>query len=130
MNVEASNLCKSPDRIDEQVSRKLTYQERTVNLSGTSKSSSASRLPWIPARLTLFGEIRVELQLKDRWLIRKVDDCNDLSQISQTLRWGEEAMRILDEAAKRLTTCPILPPSIAIDDEVVDCVDRISFITH
>ena len=72
----------------------------------------------------------MELQLKDKWLIRKVDDCNDLSQISQTLRWGEEAMRILDKAAKRLTTCPILPSSITMDDEVVDFVDRISFTTY
>ena len=109
MSVEAGNLCKSPERINEQVSRKLTYQELTENSYSTSKGPSASRLPCIPAKLTLFGEIRVELQLKDKWLKRKVDDCNDLSQISQTLRWGEEAMRILDKAAKRLTTCPILP---------------------
>lgn len=130
MNVEAGNMCKSPDRINERVSSKSTYQELTKNPYGASKCPSASRLPCIPARLTLFGEIRVELQLKDKWLIRKVEDCNDFSQISQTLRWGEEAMRILDKAAKRLTTCPILPSSIAIDAEVVDCVDRISFTTH
>jgi len=43
------------------------------------ESSPSSRLPYLPARLTLFGEIKVGLTLKDRWLPRKVYDCADFS---------------------------------------------------
>ena len=71
----------------------------------------------------------MELQLKDKWLLRKVDDCNDLSQISQTLRWGEEAMCILDKAAKRLTTFQNLS-SITMADEVFESVNRITSDTY
>ena len=62
----------------------------------------SSRLPWIPAKLTLFGDIQLKLKLKDLQRIRKVEDCTDLSQVARTLDWVEQVLWELYKVARRL----------------------------
>ncbi len=45
----------------------------------TLEAFPSSGLPFLPARITLFGELQVALRLKDRWLPRIVKDCADFS---------------------------------------------------
>lgn len=62
----------------------------------------SNRLPWIPARLILFGDIWLKLKLTDLQRIRKVEDCIDLSQVARTLDWVEQVLWELYKVSRRL----------------------------
>ena len=48
------------------------------NVTEHRATDGRSHLPWIPARVTILGEIVLRLKLKDLQRIRKVEDCSDL----------------------------------------------------
>jgi hypothetical protein len=43
------------------------------------KSITRRRLPWIPAKATILGDIVVRLKLKDLQRLKRVHECTDLS---------------------------------------------------